>query len=96
MMCMADTQYTAEDLFKPGPNYCPSHPNFDMGTRALNPWGFYVFQRRCEHCIVDTIKSICEHCRDGNHRDNYGIDFDPDPKTVQLVLDILDQKLGIF
>ena len=91
-MCLANCgPLTPEDYFKPGPNYCSRHPTFDKGARGLGPLGFYTFQRHCDPCIVDTIKAI----NDGNHRYNYCIDFDPDPKTVQLVLDILDQKLGI-
>lgn len=84
-MCMADSPF--ETGFKAGPNYCPKHPDFDMGHQMLSPFGFYRYSRRCEHCIVAVIAAI--------PTDEYLKEFSPDPKTIQLVLDVLEQKLGL-
>ena len=86
-MWMADAPW--DGGFKPAPNYCPSHPDFDMGAGSYNH-----YQRRCERCIVDVIRNI--------PKDTYLVDYlkrehsiELDPNTIQVVLDVLEQKLGL-
>ena len=85
-MCTAEVNFA--DIYKPGPNYCPAHPDFDMGSRGMSPMsGFINYRHVCPHCIVDTIKTI--------PTDQWLTDYKIDPGTIQVVLDVLDQKFGL-
>jgi hypothetical protein len=79
---------------KPAPNYCPRHPKFDMGRGRVDLYGFWRYDRRCEHCIVDVIRNIPEFFSQHPYLLNEGVP-QPDPNTIQIVLDVLDEKLGI-
>ena len=74
----------------PAPNYCPLHPKFDMGRGRWSGFGGYIFDRRCEHCIVETIRNIPKW-----YGEFLKEETQPDLNTIQIVLDVLDQKLGI-
>ena len=87
-MCMADLPFGGE--FTPAPNYCPSHPDFDMGIGATDSYGFYGYRHKCPQCIVAAIKRIPQDFASGF----LGLHA-PDPKTIELVLDVLDQKFGL-
>jgi len=60
---------------------CPQHPNRMM--------------RMCSTCVVETLKNLPNEqwLTDYLKREH---DITLDPNTIQVVLDVLDQKLGIF
>lgn len=86
-MCTAELDF--DEIYKPGPNYCPKHPGFDMGFRGRSPMsGFIRYGRACQHCIVDAIKKM--------PTDEWLAVYKIDPATIQAVLDVLDQKFGLI
>ena len=89
-MCLAESNF--ENLFRPGPNPCPIHPRFDRGNYTTSPMsGFGGYQRACQYCIVDAIKKL----RDPEWVRLAAIDTPIDDKTIEVVLDVLDQKFGL-
>lgn len=87
-MCFAECDFS-ESYFKAAPNYCPVHPNVNRGSMSKMYWGT-GYQYPCEQCILDCIKGIPDFMAKWNP------EIKIDPTTVQVVLDVLDQKLGIF
>ena len=95
-MCMAECNFTDAEAFKPGPNYCPRHPSFDMGARSISYYRGYIYQRRCDYCIVDTVKSLLDPKDKTVEYFKTACGITLDPVTIQTVLDVLDQKLGLY
>ena len=92
-MCMSELPF--DGGFKAGPNYCSIHPNFDMGSGAYSPLtGFFRYQRRCERCIAATIQDLPKDAYLVDHLKREH-DLTLDPNTIQVIMDVLDQKLGI-
>ena len=55
-MCFAELSEL--DLFKNGPNYCPRHPEVDMGDRHVHPMGYFKYQLPCSQCAKDFAAHI--------------------------------------
>lgn len=89
-MCLACSDIRPGDYFKAAPNYCSAHPDVNKGNRYLSPIGFYHYQYPCEKCILDCIKNLPEYMA------KYNPEVAVDANTIQVVLDALDQRLGIF
>lgn len=82
-----------DGVFQPAPNYCPYHPTVNRGNYTFGSSLFSTsYQFQCPRCIVEVIRSLSDDTR-------WPIEFHPDviidKATIQLVLDVLDQKLGL-
>lgn len=89
-MCLSEAPFpTAEDFAKI--RYCPKHPAVNLGRYRFTLFGLQP-EHVCSKCIRECIEAIPEQA--AAHPEWYG-NQSIDPQTVQIVLDVLDQKLGI-
>ena len=85
-MCLAALPLpTAEECARI--HYCSVHPTIPLGRRSFNPFG-YGYQHFCPPCLANTIAAMPQHPE--------WFPIPIDLPTLQLVLDLLDQKWGIY
>lgn len=89
-MCWSEAPIpTAEEIAKI--HFCQKHPNVSLGRRHYIPFAS-AYEHYCMKCLANTIAAIPTQAAE--HPDWFG-DNKVDPITIQIVLDTLDQKLGI-
>lgn len=90
-MCWSEGLFlTVEEMNKI--HYCPNHPTVSLG-KCSRPMPGYRYQYYCPQCIVNTIAAIPTQADD---HPSWFNNIKMDSVTIQIVLDVLDQKLGLI
>jgi hypothetical protein len=86
-MCFADSSFVSPTPAERAEiHFCRVHPKESLGRRR---YGLYysAYEHACPRCLATTIADIPTHPE--------WFPVPVDPATIQLVLDVLYQKLGI-